>query len=74
MPDAIATLKLLVLAGPGDRTSPLVELLKSHHEVITARTLEEAVGELRGGNIDAVISESADFLRWNAPWSPSNRV
>ncbi len=64
MPDATTTLRLLVLTGPEDRAapSPLLELLQSHHEVVVARTMEEALQELRAGTIDAVVSDSANFL------------
>ena len=60
MPDATTTLRLLVLTGPEDRAapSPLLELLQSHHEVVVARTMEEALQELKrcsGTQFDPVI-------------------
>src|ERR1041384_3349896 len=57
-----STLRLLLLTGTEDQAGPLVELLRSQHQVVEARSLEEALQELRGGNIDAVISSSSDFL------------
>jgi CheY-like chemotaxis protein/PAS domain-containing protein len=64
MPDSdTAALRLLVLVGPEERSpSPLIELLKAHHEVVVTRTMDGALQELRAGTIDAVVSESADFL------------
>jgi len=62
MTGATATLKLLVLTGSDNRAVPLTALLQAHHEVMVARSLEEALAALRGGTIDAVVSDSADFL------------
>src|ERR1051325_10061777 len=62
MPGAVSTLKVLVLTGPDDRPNPLVELLKSHHAVIVANSIDAALDQLRAGTIDAVVSDSADFL------------
>ncbi len=57
-----STHRLLVLAGPNSRQSGLIELLKTQHEVILADSIDAALNELRGGEIDAVFSDSADFL------------
>jgi two-component system, sensor histidine kinase SagS len=62
MSQGTAMLKLLLLAGSSDRTSSLVDTLRGSHEVIVAHTMEEALAELRGGMVDAVVSEAADFL------------
>ncbi len=62
MNGATATLKLLVLTGTDNRAGPLTNLLEANHEVVVARSLEEALVALRGGTIDAVVSDSADFL------------
>ena len=56
------TQRLLVLTGPGSRQSGLVDALKATHEVIIADSIDAAMELLRGGKIDAVLSESADFL------------
>ncbi len=62
MPEMTSTLRLLVLTGPDSRDGPLVDLLKTQHEVVVAETMEKALEELRGGNIHAVVSASGDFL------------
>ena len=62
MTGATATLKLLVLTGADNRAGPLTLLLQTHHDVVVARSMEEALAALRGGTIDAVVSDSADFL------------
>jgi CheY-like chemotaxis protein len=62
MSEMTSTLRLLVLSGSDSRDGSLVELLKSQYEVVTAHSMEQALEELRGGNIHAVISASGDFL------------
>ena len=62
MADLTSVLRLLVLTGPTRRDNPLVELLRSHHDVVVAQSMEEALDELREGAVDAVISDAADFL------------
>jgi CheY-like chemotaxis protein len=57
-----STQKLLVLTGADTRHNPLIDLLRAHHDVVIARSMEEALHELRGGTIDAVFSDCADFL------------
>ncbi len=55
-------LRLLLLAGASDRTGGLAETLRGQYDIQVAHNMEEALAALRGGAIDAVISESADFL------------
>ncbi len=54
--------RLLVLTGPNTRAASIVELLKSQHDVVVAESIDAALEELRAGKIDAVYSDSADFL------------
>jgi CheY-like chemotaxis protein len=60
--ESTATHKLLVLAGSDFRHGPLIDLLKQHYQVVVTHSLESALEELRGGSIDLVFSDSADFL------------
>src|SRR3954469_21901095 len=62
MTGATSTLKLLVLTGANARNTPLLETLQLQHDVVIAHSMAEALEELRGGEIDAVLSDSADFL------------
>ncbi|HVS69808.1 MAG TPA: response regulator [Phycisphaerae bacterium] len=62
MTDAPSTQRLLVLTGPHSRHGSLIDLLRLHHQVVIADSMEAALRELRGGEIDAVFSDSADFL------------
>jgi two-component system, sensor histidine kinase SagS len=62
MTDASTAQRVLVLTGPNSRHGSIIELLKSHHEVVLVDSMEAALAELRGGAIDAVFSDSADFL------------
>jgi CheY-like chemotaxis protein len=62
MTGATSTQKLLVLTGSDDRHTPLIELLRTQHEVVVANSMEAALHELRTGDIDAVFSDCADFL------------
>ncbi len=57
-----ATQKFLVLTGSDTRLASLIDLLRSGHEVVVTHTMDAALQELRTGNIDAVFSDSADFL------------
>jgi CheY-like chemotaxis protein/GAF domain-containing protein len=57
-----STQRLLVLAGPHTRQSGLIDLLKTQHDVVLADSIDAALNELRSGEIDAVFSDSADFL------------
>jgi CheY-like chemotaxis protein/putative methionine-R-sulfoxide reductase with GAF domain/PAS domain-containing protein len=57
-----STQRLLVLAGPHSLQSGLIDLLKTQHDVVLADSIDAALNELRGGGIDAVFSDSADFL------------
>ncbi len=57
-----STQRLLILAGPQFQQGGLVDLLKKTYEVVVAESMDAALNELRGGSIDAVFSDSADFL------------
>lgn len=57
-----ATQKLLVLTGSDGRHASLVEFLRTQHEVVVAHSMEDALHQLRTGDIDAVFSDCADFL------------
>lgn len=54
--------RVLVLTGPQAPASPLVDLLRGPYDVVMAESLDAALEVLRTGTIDAVISDSADFL------------
>jgi CheY-like chemotaxis protein len=62
MTDVPTTQRLLVLTGPNSRHASLIDLLKAHHDVVLADSMDAALHELRRGAIDAVFSDSADFL------------
>ncbi len=62
MIDSTITQRLLVLTGPKFRHSPIIDLLKTQHDVIVADSIDAALTALRSGKIDAVFSDSADFL------------
>ncbi len=62
MTQSPSTQRLLVLSGPHSQQSGLIDLLKSTYDVVLAHSMEDALRELRGGSIDAVFSDSADFL------------
>lgn len=62
MTSASVSQRLLVLAGGSTRHNPIIDLLRQQHEVLVAQSIDEALHLLRGGEFDAVFSDSADFL------------
>jgi CheY-like chemotaxis protein len=62
MTGTTSTQRLLVLTGSDNRHSALIDLLRLQHEVVIADSMEAALQELRAGSIDAVFSDSSDFL------------
>ncbi|NIA07322.1 MAG: response regulator [Actinobacteria bacterium] len=55
-------LRLLVLRGRSSKSEAFIKRLTRKHEVIQAESFGQALGLMRAGNFDAVISETADFL------------
>ena len=54
--------RLLVLCGPGLKEGGVLDFLCEHFEVQLAEDLDEALASMRGGHVDAVLAETADFL------------
>ena len=55
-------LRLLVLRGRSSKSEAFIKRLTRKHEVIQAESFGQALGLIRAGDFDAVISETADFL------------
>jgi len=55
-------LRLLVLRGRSSKSEAFIESLARNHEIIQAESFGQALGLLRAGDFDAVVSETADFL------------
>ena len=62
MSQASATQRLLVLTSATARGGALAESLSGQYAVTVVHTLEEALGALRTGAFDGVLSDSSDFL------------
>ena len=54
--------RILVLDGPALRSGGAIDQLRPRYDVIITQTIEAALDALRGGNFDAVLSDTADFL------------
>jgi CheY-like chemotaxis protein/GAF domain-containing protein len=57
-----STQRLLILTGPQFQQGGVIDLLKTTYEIVVADSMDAALQELRRGSIDAVFSDSADFL------------
>ncbi len=54
--------RILVLDGPGLHESGTLDQLRQRYDVFLAKNMEEAMGALRGGSFDAVLSDTTEFL------------